>query len=248
MKLESSAGFPALRKHGPLRDSPSPETGSRFWDLKDVLAADSPHLDRFEELAVLSHERDRHVELMTRIAHWEGVSGIDRDGGAHPARNTFFELYSPYLDLALHQTITSFGQPDEACPGQAHFLLHDLAHNASGQPGIRLKDLEDPSAAKEKLVRIFLRKEALASAWSGLHYAKPWYQYRYERDGGKDPATFARFNRGTVSLSDVSPSRFLDFADSIRSGNPRHIARVVRSLVDPAFIRGAVEAGVPQPV
>ncbi|NUN07347.1 MAG: hypothetical protein HUU57_16505 [Bdellovibrio sp.] len=219
--------------------------GMKFYKPSDIFSGKVLFADIPEAEYINTEGTQDHNLQMRKILYFLESQGIALGLGVNANRDSFFDLYAPFVDILLDEPAAEFGQTRESEVGKMHFLTHDSTHLKMGMPGPRLSDLKDKPAAKEKLKKILMHEEALASAWTSINHAKWYWKWRYVQDGGTNLEQFDKYNKGLASIGNFAPRDYTNLLEGYMSGRFWDMQKVYKKSIDYDTFAAAREAGVP---
>lgn len=228
-----------------VSDSP----GMSFFDPTDVLNG-SVSFEQLPETALMNTNGDKDVNNEIRLmVNFLKYNGIPMGLGANSNRDSFFDLYAPFVDILLDEPSARFGTTLESKVGKMHFFTHDSVHLYSGIPGPRLIDLKNKEESIERLAKVLMKKEALGSAWTALNHVRWFWNWRKTQETAENPkkATedYEKYNKGLNSLSDMPREDFTSLIEAYMSGNFTEMVALYNKYADYETYRKARDAGVP---
>ncbi|MFN8789831.1 MAG: hypothetical protein ACK5Y2_00065 [Bdellovibrionales bacterium] len=173
---------------------------------------------------------------------WNGIAlGL----GINSNRDSFFDLYAPFVDILLDEPAAVFGSTRESEVGKMHFLTHDSVHLYMGMPGPRLQDLKNRDGSKERLKKILMRIEALASVWTSINHIKWYWQWRRENQGLPVTEEFQKYNQGLRYIGNFTDSDYTNLVEAYMSGRAWEMKKIFSKVIDFGVFEKARQAGVP---
>ena len=203
---------------------------------------------QWDRIPELSHINSREIEQLRLIENYLRNQGIPLSIGRNSNRGGFFDLYTPTLDVQSDQPQPLFANSDISGMGRAHFVYHDSVHLYLGGIQVRPSDVdtEDSRAkTKERLIRIILKQEALASAWTVRHYLRWYWAHKADSRTDIDREKFDQYNQGGLTFFNVSDDLFMDLMLDGVLGNPVSLFKNVRKVLSYDYHDEAVNAGLP---
>jgi hypothetical protein len=205
---------------------------------------------RFAELPEIEHfntvGNEEHNSDITKITNFLKHNGIALGLGVNPNRDSFFDLYSPNVDILLQEPSAQFGYTEASEVGKMHFLTHDSVHLYSGSPALTRADLKDPNI-KDRLQKALMRTEALASAWTAARYIKWYWNWRDKNNQNNEQRSeYQKYNNGIASYSNTAKQReIMEMMEAYMSGKIGEMFKLYSKNINYDTYIKAKEAGVP---
>jgi len=219
--------------------------GMKFFKPEDMYSGQLS----FPEIPEANHINTKTAgetgQQMQKILEFMQSNGIALGLGVNSNRDSFFDLYAPFVDILLDEPAAEFGKTRESEVGKMHFLTHDSVHLYMGMPGPRLSDLRNRAESKERLKKILMRIEALASVWTSVNHVKWYWQWRRENAGLPVTSEFERYNQGLRSIGNFSDADYTTLVEAYMSGRYWDMKKVYSKNIDFETFKKARDAGVP---
>lgn len=214
--------------------------GIRFYRPDEFFEKfESPH---FQEMKDLPESTRPDVKA---ILNYLDGAGIPIGIGVSSNRETSFDLLAPMVTYADGRPETRIGLPPESGVGHLYFLLHDAVHQYGGVPGARLADLKNLEETKRRFIAFQLENEIFATGWSSHRYIKPYWNQRNKKIGVLPQAAFEKYNNGMFPGGPAEMKEWLDIFSHTVKGEPLKSYQSLQRNMDPKFLKGALDAGVP---
>jgi hypothetical protein len=220
--------------------------GMKFFNPDDVLTGSI----RFQELPEIEAiHRDQPGDVgrqIGKLADFLKYNGIPLGLGVNSNRDSFFDLYAPYVDILLDEPAAEFGQTRQSEVGKMHFLTHDSLHLYAGSPGLKKSDLKNREETKKRLTNDLMKLEAIGSVWTAMNHVK-WYWDWRETQGMTEAQKeeFRKYNKGLSSLGEFHHQDMMDLLDAYMGGRFGEMRKLYSKNVDLDTYLKAKEAGVP---
>ncbi len=198
--------------------------------------------DYFPEMKGLDPSR---WEEMGRLMNFLQNHGIPIGIGTNANNHSIFELYLPLISRPDGMIGPQIGVTRESRVGNLYFLAHDAVHHYVGIPGPRMKDLQTREESLQKLIRIMLLKEQVATVHSMSVYMKRFWNWRDEFRHGVTREDFVRLNQGLLSMGPVSRDQYVKTIGDFVFGRSASYGKDLWKHIDPQTVREARRAGVP---
>lgn len=220
--------------------------GMKFYRPEEIFSGRVRFIDIPEAEYINSQGGEEQNRHMQKIRNFLESNGIALGLGINSNRDSHFDLYAPFVDILLDEPAAEFGSTRASEVGKMHFLTHDSVHLYMGMPGPRLSDLKDKAAAKEKLKKILMREEALASVWTSLNHAKWYWKWRRMQEKGTEGIQqFDQYNKGLASIGHFSSQDYTQLIEAYMSGRYWDMKKIYAKSIDYDTFIQARDAGVP---
>lgn len=230
-----------------MADNESP--GMTFFNPADVLNGQIRFAQLPESEKINTLGNDPVNQEMLLLLNFLKFNGIPLGLGVNSNRDSFFDLYAPYVDILLDEPSAMFGYSLESKVGKMHFFTHDSVHLYSGMPGPRLSDLKNKDEAIDRLARVLMKKEALGSAWTGINHVKWFWSWRKDQNSKENPKKitkqFEDYNDGLNSLYGMPREEYVKLVESYMDGEFVNLVSIYNKYADYDAYRKARDAGVP---
>lgn len=198
----------------------------------------------FPEMEKLNPEQ---VPEFEGVIDFLEVNGIPIIIGTNSNLQTIFELYLPLISRAENLNGPIVGVNQANAVGNLYFIMHDAVHHFVGIPGIRRADLKDKAATREKLIRVMMLKEQVATVSSLADYIRMYWNWRAEELYHHLPSEFEQTNKGSFSYGDMPRDQYVDLVGDFFFGRSVSYMKRIYKHFDVEHARTARNAGVPLP-
>lgn len=220
--------------------------GMMFFNPDDVLDG-TIRFNELPEVANINRNGSSDMNYQIgKLADFLKYNGIPLGLGVNSNRDSFFDLYAPYVDILLDEPAARFGKTPESEVGKMHFLTHDSLHLYAGSPGLKITDLKNRAETKKRLTADLMKLEAIGSVWTAMNHVR-WYWHWREANGMTDAEKeqFQKYNKGLSSMGEFNHQDMMDILDAYMSGKIGKMMKLYVKNIDLDTYLQAKEAGVP---